>query len=211
MVHLFTVLTSVGLGIHAALAVVVYGGINYAGSTVCDAGTYCMAWNPYYSQCIPATSTSSSSIQTFSSSRVSSTSSSRIASTSLSSQTNSSNRSIITSVSTASSGTATSSYTGTLPIGTLSPTGLAVAAARKGKYIGSAYDNGYIANTTYSQLLLSQVNAMTPENIMKWDSLEQTQGVFTTSLWADRVVNITQLNHLLLRGHTLVWHSQPPS
>lgn len=186
-------------------------GINYAGSTVCDAGTYCMAWNPYYSQCIPATSTSSSSIQTFSSSRVSSTSSSRIASTSLSSQTNSSNRSIITSVSTASSGTATSSYTGTLPIGTLSPTGLAVAAARKGKYIGSAYDNGYIANTTYSQLLLSQVNAMTPENIMKWDSLEQTQGVFTTSLWADRVVNITQLNHLLLRGHTLVWHSQPPS
>ncbi|KAG8796827.1 hypothetical protein FRC17_007932, partial [Serendipita sp. 399] len=172
-----------------------------------------------------STSTSASSTRTTSSTRSSSTSR---ASSSSSTRRSSSSSSVPTSTSrTTSTTTATTTYTGTLPIGTLSPTGLAAAAIKKGRYIGSAYDNVHIANTTYSQLVLSQVNSLTPENSMKWDSLEQTQvsvsvivtpgrtnatkGNFGTSLWADRVVNITQLNHMYLRGHTLVWHSQLPS
>lgn len=93
----------------------------------------------------------------------------------------------------------------------LSPTGLASYAKAKGKYIGSAYDNAYISDSAYNQVVFPNVNQLTCENSMKWDSVEQTQGDFSTTLWADRVVNITILNGMTLRGHTLVWHSQLPS
>ncbi|CAG8645388.1 13708_t:CDS:2, partial [Acaulospora colombiana] len=80
------------------------------------------------------------------------------------------------------------------------PTGLASYAKAKGKYIGSAYDNAYISDSAYNQVVFPNVNQLTCENSMKWDSLEQTQGDFSTSLWADRVVNITILNSMTLRG-----------
>jgi phospholipase/lecithinase/hemolysin len=37
------------------------GGIGWTGPTTCESGTYCQDWNPYYYQCIPGTSTVSSS------------------------------------------------------------------------------------------------------------------------------------------------------
>ncbi|KAG8837161.1 hypothetical protein FRC18_009970 [Serendipita sp. 400] len=207
------------LSLQTARAVVpIYGqcnGWNWTGDTTCASGTVCVYWNPYYSQCLPPTTTSSTTSRATSSSTstVRSSSSTRTSSSTSSTITSSSSSRVSTSSASPSSSstTRTTTYTGTLPIGTLSPTGLAAAGIKKGRYIGSAYDNVHIANTTYTQLVLSQVNSLTPENSMKWDSLEQTQGNFDTSLWADRVVNITQLNNMYLRGHTLVWHSQLPS
>jgi len=39
------------------------GGIGYTGSTQCDIQGYCVYSNPYYSQCLPVTATSSSTIK----------------------------------------------------------------------------------------------------------------------------------------------------
>ncbi|KAG8837162.1 hypothetical protein FRC18_009971, partial [Serendipita sp. 400] len=39
------------------------GGIGYTGSTTCASGLICQEWNPWYSQCIPAPTTSTSSIR----------------------------------------------------------------------------------------------------------------------------------------------------
>ncbi|KAG8763549.1 hypothetical protein FRC15_007961, partial [Serendipita sp. 397] len=106
--------------------------------------------------------------------------------------------------------TSTILYSGTLPVVTASPTGLASLAKPKGIYIGSAFDNNRVSDTTYSNIVLSNVNQITCENSMKWESIEATQGVFS-SYSADEMIKLAQLNGLTMRGHTLVWHSQLPS
>ncbi|KAG8753276.1 hypothetical protein FRC14_006194 [Serendipita sp. 396] len=83
-------------------------------------------------------------------------------------------------------------------------------AKPKGIYIGSAFDNNRVSDTTYSNIVLSNVNQITCENSMKWESIEATQGVFS-SYSADEMIKLAQLNSLTMRGHTLVWHSQLPS
>lgn len=37
--------------------------------------------------------------------------------------------------------------------------------------------------------------------LLQWDSMEQTEGDFSTSFWADNVVQISQLNGMTMRGY----------
>jgi hypothetical protein len=55
-----------------------------------------------------------------------------------------------------------------------------------------------------------EFNSMTPENAMKWESTEPTQGNFTFAD-GDAHVAFAKKNDLHLRCHTLVWHSQLPT
>ena len=50
---------------------------------------------------------------------------------------------------------------------------------------------------------------MTAENAMKWESVEPQRGVYD---WkpADDLVRFARENGQVVRGHTLVWHSQLP-
>lgn len=54
-----------------------------------------------------------------------------------------------------------------------------------------------------------QFSQLTPENEMKWESIEPEQGVFDFS-GADAVVEYAIAHDMKVRGHTLVWHSQLP-
>ncbi len=62
----------------------------------------------------------------------------------------------------------------------------------------------------YAAILAREFNAVTPENAMKWESVEPTQGHpnFTA---ADEIVAFAQAHDEKIRGHTLVWHQQLPA
>ncbi len=65
-------------------------------------------------------------------------------------------------------------------------------------------------DSTYTDIVANQFSTVTPENVMKWDAIEPTQGVYN---WgpADQLVAFAQAHHQLVRGHTLMWHNQLPS
>ncbi|AZS85584.1 endo-1,4-beta-xylanase [Streptomyces griseoviridis] len=82
-------------------------------------------------------------------------------------------------------------------------------AAAKGKVMGTAVTGSKLTGT-YGDLAGAQFSSLTPGNAMKWGSVEPAQGTFN---WAeaDQIVAFAQAHDQLVRGHTLVWHSQNPS
>lgn len=90
-------------------------------------------------------------------------------------------------------------------------TGLHEKFKAKGKlFFGAEMDYYHLSNDPLTAIVKSDFGQVTCENSMKWDAIEGTRGVFTFSN-ADSVVNFAQQNGKLIRGHTLLWHSQLPS
>jgi len=63
--------------------------------------------------------------------------------------------------------------------------------------------------TREPEIIRQEFNSITPENAMKWESTEPSQGNFTLAD-ADRHVAFAKANNLEMHCHTLVWHSQLP-
>jgi len=79
------------------------------------------------------------------------------------------------------------------------------------RLIGTAVDMSALANDpTYEAAIGREFNIVTPENIMKWETIEPQQGV-TDFSQGDALVRFARANHQAVRGHTLVWHSQLPA
>lgn len=90
-------------------------------------------------------------------------------------------------------------------------TGLRSVARHTGVKIGTAVDMDALAtDPAYKEAVAREFNTVTPENVMKWESVEPTQGTYN---WgpADQLIDFARHNGQAVRGHTLVWHSQLPS
>jgi endo-1,4-beta-xylanase len=87
---------------------------------------------------------------------------------------------------------------------------LRAAAAPIGLRIGSAVSPTDFATPAYAQVAGDQFSVVTPENEMKWQVVEPTQGVYDWS-GGDNLVAFAQQHSQLVRGHTLLWHNQLPA
>lgn len=59
------------------------------------------------------------------------------------------------------------------------------------------------------QLATREFNAVTAENVMKWEEIHPEPGVYDFEA-ADALVDLAEENDMFVVGHTLVWHSQTP-
>ncbi len=88
------------------------------------------------------------------------------------------------------------------------PSLLREAAAESGRLIGVALQARLLGDASYTSAS-REFGSVTAENEMKWQSLEPQPNQFNFG-GADRIVAFAEENAMLVRGHTLVWHSQLP-
>jgi endo-1,4-beta-xylanase len=86
---------------------------------------------------------------------------------------------------------------------------LGSAAAETGRYFGAAIDPDALDERRYRELAATQPSSLTPENAMKWESVEPLRGEYSWDR-ADAIVAFAKAHEQKVRGHTLVWHSQLP-
>jgi endo-1,4-beta-xylanase len=91
------------------------------------------------------------------------------------------------------------------------PHSLRALASRVGLRVGTAVNMDLLGkDRPYTRIVNRQFSTVTPENVMKWEAVEPTRGTYN---WApaDKLVASAERNGQLVRGHTLVWHSQLPA
>ena len=95
-------------------------------------------------------------------------------------------------------------------------TTLREAAAQRAIAIGAAAnaDEFGIPNrlneTAYANALATQFNMLEPENAMKWNPIHPSQNTYNFAP-ADQLASFAAARGMLVRGHTLAWHSNNPS
>jgi endo-1,4-beta-xylanase len=88
---------------------------------------------------------------------------------------------------------------------------LASMAGELGLRFGVAVDTDALADDRkYRHLATTQFSSVTAENVMKWGPMERVRGQVD---WApaETLIRSAVENDQLVRGHTLVWHSQTPA
>jgi endo-1,4-beta-xylanase len=78
-------------------------------------------------------------------------------------------------------------------------------------FIGTALNRRQIDGTDTNgiRLIRTHFNAITPENITKWEHIHPRPGVYNFEP-VDRFVEFGERHGMHMVGHTLVWHSQTP-
>lgn len=89
----------------------------------------------------------------------------------------------------------------------------ASAAKKAGLLAGTAVAYGpLVSEEVYRNTIAAEFNYVTPENEMKWGSLQNTSNQRAwTFEQADAIVDFAKQHNLKVKGHALVWHSQAPS
>ncbi|MGH7951705.1 MAG: endo-1,4-beta-xylanase [Limisphaerales bacterium] len=78
--------------------------------------------------------------------------------------------------------------------------------------IGAALNESQFTgeNAKEASLVKQQFNCISPENCLKWESVNPRPGIFYFSN-ADRYVEFGVKNKMFIVGHNLIWHEQTPN
>lgn len=74
--------------------------------------------------------------------------------------------------------------------------------------IGAAVEPNQLEGK-HAQILKKHFNSLTAENVMKPETIQPEEGEFNFN-GGDKIRDFTKENEMIMRGHTLVWHSQVP-
>src|SRR3712207_1925886 len=94
---------------------------------------------------------------------------------------------------------------------TVAPDDLVIgtAAAGGGHHVTAGYPDPFTYDKEYRKVLAAEFSSVSPENQMKWEFLHPERGVWNFAA-ADAIVDFAEANGQVVRGHTLLWHSQLP-
>ena len=76
-------------------------------------------------------------------------------------------------------------------------------------HVGVSVQAKLLGDPGYARTVARVFDTVTPENEMKWDTIEPERGKYDFGP-ADRVVDFARAHGLRVRGHVLVFHSQLP-
>ncbi len=95
---------------------------------------------------------------------------------------------------------------------TVAPDDLVIgtAAAGGGHHVTAGYPDPFTYDKPYRKLLAAEFSSVSPENQMKWEYIHPQPGVYDFAA-ADAIVDFAEKNGQVVRGHTLLWHSQNPA
>ncbi|HEY9354030.1 MAG TPA: endo-1,4-beta-xylanase, partial [Nocardioides sp.] len=83
-------------------------------------------------------------------------------------------------------------------------------ASQIGLHLGVAANPEVLADEELAGIAADEFSSITPENEMKWETVEPTRGTYDWS-GADEVVEFARAHGQKVRGHTLLWHNQNPA
>jgi endo-1,4-beta-xylanase len=94
------------------------------------------------------------------------------------------------------------------------PTGFGASALAPplrefGTHVGAALSTQRFADTAYLDTAAFEFNLITPENELKWRDTEPLEGEFYLDA-GDNVLKFARDHQMLVKGHTLVWHTELP-
>ncbi|MDB1087318.1 endo-1,4-beta-xylanase [Streptomyces sp. ACA25] len=83
------------------------------------------------------------------------------------------------------------------------------AVAGGGHHLSQDYPDPFTSDKKYRKILGRQFNSVSAENQMKWDFIHPEQGEYRFEE-ADAIADFAERHGQVVRGHTLLWHSQNP-
>jgi endo-1,4-beta-xylanase len=87
---------------------------------------------------------------------------------------------------------------------------IGAAVAGGGHHLEQAYPDPFTSDEPYREVLAREFNSVSPENQMKWEFIHPERETYNFGP-ADAIVEFAQENGQVVRGHTLLWHSQNPA
>ena len=100
---------------------------------------------------------------------------------------------------------------GLMPAGSAAGIDLAAAAARHGRYFGSAVRFTQLqAEPALRAAVLQDCAVLTPEVELKWDAVEPMPGAWSLAN-IDGLIRFAVESGKAVRGHTLLWHRSTPA